>query len=164
MARFIRVAALALILATVTGAVTAEGQDAAAWNGYEQWVDMGDGCINYWDGYNYTWSGCMRGDGGFDFYYASYGSWVYSFTTVPSFEGGLWVYVGGTWYYDSPSYGSYGLPGGLYPTSTTIGGASWDGLTGNVLVDQLMINSNNAIIDNILAPYCIETIGNVCYY
>jgi hypothetical protein len=106
-------------------------------------------------------SGCIRADGGYDFYVASYGQWVFTFSAGYLSDGGTWLYYQGQYYYNSVSNG---YDAGLYPSSATIGAPTWGGLTDNVLVNQILIDSNDAIIENILAPNCIEVVGDVCYY
>lgn len=158
MARMLRVAVLAIAIAAVFGGLIGGTREAAAGNGYEQWVLGDDGqCGYYWDGYSYTLSGCIRADGGYDFYLASYGQWVYTFSAGTMSDGTTWLYYQGLYYYDS-------VDNGMYPTSATIGAPSWSGMTGNILIDQIMLDSNNAIIDTILAPNCIEVVGDTCYY
>lgn len=157
MGRMLRVVVLAIAIAAVFGGIFSGSREAAAGNGYEQWVLGSDGqCGYYWDGYAYTMAGCARTDGGYDFYVASYGQWVYSFSSGYLSDGTSWLYYQGQYYYDAPD--SY------YPTSITIGAPSYTGMTGNIVIDQILIDSNNAIIDNILAPDCIEVVGDTCYY
>jgi hypothetical protein len=152
----IRTIALALTLVAIVSGLLEE--KAGASNGYEQWVLSDDGqCGLYWDGYAYTLAGCVRSDGGYDVYLASYGQWVYTFSVGYLSDGSTWLYYQGQYYSDSPA-------NGLYQSSMTIGAPSWSGLTGNILIDQILIDANNAMIDNILSPTCLETVGGVCYY
>jgi hypothetical protein len=157
-----RIAILALALTATLGGALGGANEAAAANGYEQWTGpYNDQCYYFWDGYDYASVACPRSDGGYDFYFAGYGEWVYSFCAGFLNTGGVWLYYDGLYYYNTVSNG---YVDGIYPTTATIGGATWSGLTDNVLINQIMIDSNNAIIDNILAPNCIEVVGNTCYY
>jgi hypothetical protein len=80
-------------------------------------------------------------------------------------DGGVWLYYQGWYYVMAPSYGYASAdPSGLYPTTATIGKPTWDALTSNVLVNQILLDSNNRMIDTVLSPTCIEVVGNVCYY
>lgn len=160
MAKLMRAMVLVLALVAVFGGVLGGGGSAEAANGYEQWTGpYNDGCYYYWDGFAYTMGGCPRADGGFDFYVDNgFGQWTFSFSSGYLADGTVWTYYGGQYYYSTPS-----TTAGHYPDSMIIGGGGYSGMTGNVVVDQILIDSNNAIIDNILAPNCVEVVGGVCY-
>lgn len=156
------VALVAIFGGTFGGTMTG-GRTVEAANGYEQWVGpFDDGCYYYWDGFAYTVQACPRTDGGVDFGVdGGNGQWAYVLTVWTYTDGSVWVYYDGIYY-------AGGLPtstsSGTYGSTAVIGAPSWSGLTDNVMVNQILIDSNNRMIDNILAPSCIEIVGNVCYY
>lgn len=157
MKKMARIAVLALALAAIMGGMLGSANGAAASTGYEQWMGgFSDGCYYFWDGYSYTSVACPQSDGSYSFYFSGYGEWVYSFSAGYLADGSAWLYYNGQYYFDSPSYGA--------PTYAVIGGSTWDTITGNPVIDQIVINSNNRMIDTWLEPNCIEIVGNTCYY
>jgi hypothetical protein len=160
MRRLIRAAVFTLVIAAIATGFFAETKTTSAANGYEQWVDFGDGCAYYWDGYGYTWSGCARTDGGFDFYVANYGQWSYFFTTIPDTAGGVYTYYEGVWYYTPPASSAFDT---WYPDMSVIGGWTWGNSSGKQIANAITSDSNTRVIDNVLSPNCAEEYAGVCY-
>ena len=167
-----RAAALALVLVAIGGGLVVGPSTAAASNGYEQWVTgFSDGCSYFWDGYAYTAVACPRTDSGFNYYIGSQGQWVYTLSAGFLSDGGTWLYYQGQYYYDTVSNGHVN---GIYPTTSTLGGATHDGLTngGDTLGDPAMFAvANQFNVDLItnsdnthMAPTCIVIDGDICYY
>ena len=124
MGRITRIAILALALAAILGGTVGNANEAAAANGYEQWVLYPDGCFYLWDGFAYILGACPRTDGGFDFYAPSSGQWAYFGSTGYLSDGGFWVYYQGIYYYYLVNNG---FVNGIYPTSSTFGAATCEG-------------------------------------
>jgi hypothetical protein len=155
MNRSTRVAILALALAAILSSVLGGANDAAAANGYEQWVASTDGCVYYWDGVAYTAAACPRTDGNLYFYSLDQnGRWLHVATVGYASDGSLSI-----WY--------LGLEHDtLYPSSMTIGAPSYSFLTGNPVIDQVLIGYLSGTNSNTLKPECLYVAhnGNTCYY
>jgi hypothetical protein len=160
--RLARIAILALVLSAMMGGVLGGTRDAAAGNGYEQWVlDANGQCIRFWDGYSYTLAGCSRADGGVDIYYASGGQWVYLSSSGYLSDGGTWFYYQGIYYYNTVSNG---YVNGIYPTSYTSGGTTYEGLTNNPVANQFFIDASTGSGSVWTAPSCVYNLRGICYY
>ena len=116
------------------------------------WLVYDDGCIYLTDGqYNYE-SACPRSDGAFDFYLPDSGQWVYAFSgTVDQYGCAVvWNNAGSV---NSSCFQDW------------VDSASGSGniLTGNPVIDSILIDTNNEIVDTWLEPNCVEVVGDVCY-
>ncbi len=171
-------------VAIAIGVISAGDANAAS---PTQWVASNDGCAYLTDGYVSYWSACLRGDGGLDFYTADSGQWYYAYTTFPqpatdySTMGGesvLFPDVTITNVTPGPGYSTMGGESVLFPdvpiTNITPGpgytpiggeqlGVSGGTLTGNPLVDSMMIDANYDANNVWLQPTCVEIVGDTCY-
>lgn len=80
LARGMMAAVLALVVAA---GLLGVGRAAVQDGGDAQWVDGGDGCAYYWDGYDYSDMVYPGADGSADYYAWDGASWVYVSTTYP---------------------------------------------------------------------------------
>jgi len=159
MERITRIAILALALAAILGGIVGNANEAAAANGYEQWVMDSEGrCLLFWDGYNYTLAGCPGSHGGVDAYYWGGTQWVYLFSSGPLSDGGTWFYYQGITYYDTVSNT---FVNGIYPTQATLGAATWEGLTNNAVANQFFIGARTDG-GTWTTPTCIYTYQGIC--
>jgi len=90
---------MVLLALGVSAGTATQPNTAEAANGYEQWTsDWSDGCSYYWDGFQYTQAACPRTDGGFDFYGAYQGQWVYAYSAGLYTNGQGWfLFSDGNW-------------------------------------------------------------------
>lgn len=170
--RVLRNLAVSVLIAVLFG-VGGSGSEASAQTANQLYGPFNDGCYYWWDasvgGYTHRYCPISKVDIiAHETYWEIY---------LPS-SGGQWGLWGTLDYNSDSSYsledvrtktlhffaanGTY-----LYSQSTDnygrLGGLSTSSLTGNLVVDQILINHNNALIDTIFAPNCVETIGNICY-
>ena len=156
MNRLTRVAILAVALAAILGSALGGANGAAAANGAGQWYGPNDkGCYFYYNGYAYTAAACPRTDGN-TYYYSldQSGRWIQVATVGYASDGSLSI-----WY--------LGLEHDtLYPSSVTLGAPNYRFLTGNPVIDQIVIGYLNGTNTNTLKPDCVYVAhnGNTCYY
>jgi hypothetical protein len=178
MTRMMRIAGLALVIAAIVGGILSGTRNAEA-SGAGQWFEFADGCSYLWDGYNYVQGACPRTDGGYDIYSPSNGQWVYWYSVGWTVDGGIWMIVQGqTYYFDA--YGNlisdvyftttvggtdsgWSYDASLYPTTATVGGSTYEILTGNPVVDAMILAGNAASGSIWLQPDCIEVTSTYCY-
>lgn len=134
-----RFAFISLLIAMV-GLGAGGAADVAA-SAHGQWFQGTNGCLYQWDAYQYAYhvSACSRSDGGVDFWQNAGGQWYWSVSAIQNADGSTWIYAAGS--------------GGwmLYPAATSISIGGGTGMTGNALVDQVLMDSvynNNQIILN----------------
>lgn len=135
-----RVSGAISIVIVVIGILFGSASNVAASN-HGQWFEGSNGCVYQWNEiiHDYHVSACSRADGGVDFWKNINGQWRWTVSAIQNNDGSTWLYAAGS--------------GGwvLYPaaSSTSVGGA--DGLSQNVLVNQILVDgiyNNNQIILN----------------
>ena len=153
MNRLTRVAILVLALAAILGSALGGANGAEAASGSAQWVPHTDGCAYYWNGAAYTAAACLRTGGDLYFYSRDQnGQWIHVATVGHASDGSLSI-----WY--------LGLEHDtLYPSSVTLGAPNYRFLTGNPVVDQILIGYLSGTNSNTLKPDCVYVAHNTCYY
>jgi hypothetical protein len=159
MGRMLRVAVLGLAIAAVLSGLLGGAigtREVAAAAGYAQWLGpYGNGCYYYGDAYVATAAACPRTDGGWDFY-------------SPNGAGG-WTLVASVGYASDGSMTLWYLGiehDALYPSTAVVGPATNPTLTGNPVVDQILIGYVSATNSRTQAPECLYWThnGNTCVY
>ena len=137
--------------AGIAGTAHAAEEDAT-------WDIYGDGCGYLSDGYASYQAACPRTDGGWDFYVADSGQWSYGFSAFTDAAGCTTVWTDATGVLLSSCQESW-----QDPTAYVGGGTSGGMLTGNPVIDAILINAKSAIVTTWLSPTCIATVAGVCY-
>jgi len=118
------------------------------------WDIYSDGCGYLSDGYASYQAACPRADGGWNFYLPESGQWSYALTALTDMYGCTTVWN------NAGTIASSCTQGWLDPMGYVGGGST---LTGNPVIDAMLIDTNNDIVTTWLSPTCIETIGDTCY-